>query len=101
MHFRDLLHQKIDTFNANMEKTLENTKTLTNQMHTIRITHADMPHGDTSDRKKILHTYFDKVDKLISAADQIKMRFISLKEDKDRLTDKAQNIDYMGNLIEL
>lgn len=96
----DLLHQKIDVFNTNMEMTLENTKALIDQVHTIRIKYANTMGEDAIDRRKV-QTYFDKVDKLISAADQIKMQFMSLKEDNDKLRNKAQSIDCVRDLSEL
>ncbi|XP_077279296.1 inhibitor of nuclear factor kappa B kinase subunit beta [Temnothorax americanus] len=96
----DLLHQKIDMFNTNMEKTLENIKILIEQVHTIRMKYMNLTDEDTTDKRKV-QIYFDKVSKLVSAADQIKMKFTSLKEDNDRLRDRAQTIDYMGNLSEL
>ncbi|XP_011707649.1 PREDICTED: inhibitor of nuclear factor kappa-B kinase subunit alpha [Wasmannia auropunctata] len=99
----DLLHQKVVTFNTNMEKTLENTKILTDQVQTIRIkcTNTDecmkKTDEDAIDKTKI-QIYLDKVDKLISAADQIKMKFMSLKEDNNRLRHQAQAIDCTANL---
>ncbi|XP_070150197.1 inhibitor of nuclear factor kappa-B kinase subunit beta [Polyergus mexicanus] len=96
----DLLHQKIDVFNTNMEMTLENTKALINQVHTIRIKYMNLMGEDAIDRRKT-QTYFNKVDKLVSAADQIKMQFMSLKKDNDKLRNKAQSIDYMRDLSEL
>ncbi|KMR03298.1 inhibitor of nuclear factor kappa-b kinase subunit beta [Lasius niger] len=95
----DLLHQKIDAFNTNMEMTLENTKALIDQVHTIRIKYMNLGE-DAIDRKK-MQTYFDKVDKLVSAADQIKMQFMSLKSDNDKLRNKAQSIDCVRDLSEL
>ncbi|XP_032683436.1 inhibitor of nuclear factor kappa-B kinase subunit beta-like isoform X2 [Odontomachus brunneus] len=96
----DLLHQKINTFNTNMENTLECTKTLMNQVHVIRRRYENPTTVDATDKKKILHIYFDKVDKLVSAADQIKIKFISLKENNDKFRDKIQSIDHMKDLSE-
>ncbi|XP_018054562.1 PREDICTED: inhibitor of nuclear factor kappa-B kinase subunit beta-like [Atta colombica] len=93
----DLLHQKIDKFNSSMKKTLENTKILTDQVHTIRMKHMNTTDEDVADKRKI-QTYLNKVDKLVSAADQIKMKFMSLKEDNNKLRDQAQATDYIGNL---
>src|SRR5436190_5771214 len=95
--FRDLLHQKINAFDTNMEMTLENTKALINQVQTIRVKYANVTDEDAINRGEA-QTYFDKVDKLISAADQIKMQFISLKEDNDKLRAKAQSIDCVRDL---
>lgn len=83
-----------------MEKTLESTKILTEQVHTIRMKYTNTTAEDTTDKRKV-QIYFDKVNKLISAVDQIKMKFMSLKEDSNRLRDQAQAIDYIGNLSEL
>lgn len=94
----DLLQQKIDVFNSNMEMTLENTKALIDQVHTIRIKYMNISE-DAPDRRKI-QIYFDKVDKLVSAADQIKKQFMSLKEDNDKLRNKAQSIDCVRDLSE-
>lgn len=80
-----------------MEMTLENTKALINQVHTIRIKYMNLMDEDAIDRRKT-QTYFNKVDKLVSAADQIKMQFMSLKKDNDKLRNKAQSIDYMRDL---
>lgn len=82
-----------------MEMTLENTKALIDQVHTIRIKYMNLGE-DAIDRKK-MQTYFDKVDKLVSAADQIKMQFMSLKSDNDKLRNKAQSIDCVRDLSEL
>ncbi|XP_050458471.1 inhibitor of nuclear factor kappa-B kinase subunit beta-like isoform X1 [Cataglyphis hispanica] len=95
----DLLHQKIDVFNTNMEMTLENTKALIDKVHIIRFKYMNLGE-DAIDRKKA-QTYFNKVDKLISAADQIKMQFMSLKKDNDKLRNKAQSIDCMRDLSKL
>lgn len=97
-YFRDLLHQKMDMFNMSMEKTLENTKILIEQVHTIRMKYMNITDEETIDKMK-LQIYFDKVDKLVSAADHIKMKFTSLKEDNNRLRDQARSID-KGNLSE-
>lgn len=96
-----MLHQKINIFNTNMEKTLESTKTLMNQVHTIRLRYADSMAADAIDRKKDLQNYFDKVDKLVNAADQIKMKFMFLKENNDKFRDKIQSIDHMKDLSKL
>lgn len=101
LYFRDLLHQKINTFNTNVEKTLESTKTLMNQVHAIRLRYANSTTADATNRKEVLQIYFDKVDKLVSAADQIKIKFISLKENNDKLRDKIQSTDHMKDLLEL
>lgn len=85
-------------FNTNMEKILENTKILTEQVHIIRMKH--MADEGAIDKKKV-QIYFDKVDKLISAIDQIKIKFMSVKEEYNRLRNQAQAIDYTGNLSEL
>ncbi|XP_029167481.1 inhibitor of nuclear factor kappa-B kinase subunit alpha-like isoform X2 [Nylanderia fulva] len=95
----DLLHQKINMFNTNMEMTLENTKALIDQVHIIRIKYMNI-REDATDRKEI-QVYFEKVDNLVSAADQIKMQFMYLKEDNDKLTKKAQSIDCVKYLSEL
>lgn len=100
VYFRDLLDQKMNMFNTNMEKTLENTKILTEQIHTIRIKYMNMMDEDAIDKTKI-QIYFDKVDKLVSAADHIQMKFTFLKEDNNRLRDQFRTIDYIGNLSEL
>jgi len=83
-----------------MEKTLESTKILTEQVHAIRMKYTNTTAEDATDKSKV-QIYFDKVNKLISAIDQIKMKFMSLKEDSNRLRDQAQAIDYIGNLSEL
>lgn len=80
-----------------MEKTLKNTKILTDQVHTIRMKYMNTTDEDAADKRKI-QIYLNKVDKLISAADQIKMKFTSLKEDNNKLRDQAQATDYIGNL---
>jgi len=80
-----------------MKKTLENTKILTDQVHIIRMKHMNTMDEDVADKRKI-QTYLNKVDKLVSAADQIKMKFMSLKEDNNKLRDQAQATDYIGNL---
>lgn len=87
-------------FYLNMEKTLENTKKLSDQVNAIRAKYANMTSESPSD-KGALQIYFDKVDQLVSAANQIKMRFMSLKKDNDRLRDEAQNIDCVMNLSQL
>jgi len=87
-------------FNTRMEKTLENIKILIDQIRTIRVKYTNMTDEDMTDKRKV-QIYFDKVDKLVSAADQIKIKFMSLKKDNNKLRDKAQNIDYVGNLSEL
>ncbi|XP_014483184.1 PREDICTED: inhibitor of nuclear factor kappa-B kinase subunit beta-like isoform X2 [Dinoponera quadriceps] len=97
----DLLHQKINTFNTNMEKTLENTKTLMNQVDVIRLRYANSTSADATDRREVLRPYFDKIDKLVNAADQIKMKFISLMENNDKFRNEVQSIDYMKDLLEL
>lgn len=79
--------------------TLENTKVLIDQVHTIRIKYVNIMDEDVIDKKKT-QIYFDKVDKLVSAANQIRMQFMSLKKDNDKLRNKAQNIDCMRNLSE-
>lgn len=84
-----------------MEKTLESTKTLMNQVHVIRLRYANLTAADVTDKRKALQIYFDKVDKLVNAADQIKMKFISLKEYNDKFRDKIQSIDHMKDLSEL
>lgn len=84
-----------------MDKTLESTKTLVDQVYTIRTKYASMMGEGTADRTEALQTYFKKVDKLLSAADQIKMNFISLKEDNDRLQCKAKSIDCARDLSQL
>ncbi|XP_012234251.1 inhibitor of nuclear factor kappa-B kinase subunit beta [Linepithema humile] len=97
----DLLHQKIELFHLNMEKTLENTKKLIDQVNAFRAKYENMTSESTTDKVVALQVYFDKVDKLISAANQIKISFMSLKEDNDKLRDKAQNIDCVKNLSQL
>lgn len=87
-------------FNTSMEKTLEKTKILTDQVSTIRMKYTNMSDEYATNKRKV-QIYFDKVDKLISAADQIKVKFMSLKEDNNRLRDQAQSIDYIGNLSKL
>lgn len=82
-----------------MEMTLENTKALIDKVHIIRFKYMNLGE-DAIDRKKA-QTYFNKVDKLVSAADQIKMQFMSLKKDNDKLRNKAQGIDCMRDLSEL
>lgn len=94
------MHQKIDVFNTNMEMTLENTKALIDKVHIIRFKYMNLMGEDAIDRKKA-QTYFNKVDKLVSAADQIKMQFMSLKKDNDKLRNEAQSIDCMRDLSEL
>ncbi|XP_011870457.1 PREDICTED: inhibitor of nuclear factor kappa-B kinase subunit beta-like [Vollenhovia emeryi] len=96
----DLLHQKIDRFNTSMAETLESTKNLTEQVHTSRTKYINITDVDATNTRKV-HILFDKVDKLASTADQIQMKFMSLKEDNDRLRDQAQAIDYIGNLSKL
>lgn len=100
-HFRDLLQQKIEMFHSNMEKTLENTKMLMDQVNAFRAKYANMTSESMTDKGVALQVYFDKVDKLISAANQIKMKFMCLKEDNHRLRDNAQNINCAENLLEL
>ncbi|RLU24379.1 hypothetical protein DMN91_002467 [Ooceraea biroi] len=97
----DLLHQKICTFNVNMDETLKHTKALMDQVQSIRTKCTNCMGEGTANGTEALQTYFVKVDKLVSAADQIRMKFISLKEDNDRLRDKAQNIDCMRDLSQL
>lgn len=96
-----MLQQKINTFNTNMEKTLENTKTLINQVRTIRLKYADPTAANATDRTETLQIYFDKVDKLVNAADQIKLKFVSLKKDNEKFRDKIQSIDHMKDLSEM
>ncbi|XP_039310188.1 inhibitor of nuclear factor kappa-B kinase subunit alpha isoform X2 [Solenopsis invicta] len=95
----DLLNQKIDMFNTNMEKTVENIKMLTDQVHMIYIKYTNTT--DEDEAKKKVQIYFDKVNKLVSAADQIKMKFMSLKMDNNILKEQAIVIDYTGNLSKL
>ncbi|XP_025072887.1 uncharacterized protein LOC105422150 [Pogonomyrmex barbatus] len=95
----DLFQQKIDMFNTNVEKTLENIKILIDQVHIIRMKYVNTTDENATNKKKV--EIFDKVDKLINAANKIKVKFISLKEDNNRLIDKARDIDYIGNLSEL
>lgn len=83
-----------------MEKTMEKTKILTDQVCMLRMKYTNMRDEYAINKKKV-QIYFDKVDKLVSAADQIKIKFMSLKEDNNRLRDQAQAIDYIGNLSEL
>lgn len=80
--------------------TLENTKVLIDQVHTIRIKYVNIMDEDAIDKRKT-QIYFDKVDKLVSAANQIRMQFMSLKKENDKLRNKAQSIDSMRNLSEL
>ncbi|KAL0121196.1 hypothetical protein PUN28_008700 [Cardiocondyla obscurior] len=94
----DLLHQKINMFNTNMEKTLKNIKILTEKVHTIRTKYMNSTNKDENHKKII---YFDKVDKLINAADQIKAEFMSIKENNNRLRGQAEVTDYTGNLSKL
>jgi len=79
-----------------MEKILENTKILIDQVHTIRMKYMNTDE-DTIDKKKV-QIYLDKVNKLVNAADQIKIKFMSLKQDNDRLRDQVRAINYVGNL---
>ncbi|XP_012527846.1 inhibitor of nuclear factor kappa-B kinase subunit beta isoform X2 [Monomorium pharaonis] len=95
----DLLIKKIDIFNTNMEKALENIKILTDQVHMLRMKYTSSMNEDATEKK--VQIYFYKVDKLVSAADQIRMRFMSLKEDNNRLRDQVQATDCTGNLSEL
>lgn len=80
--------------------TLENTKVLIDQVHTVRMKYVNTIDEDAIGRRKT-QIYFDKVDKLASAADQIRMQFMSLKKDNDKLRNKAQSIDCMRDLSEL
>lgn len=84
-----------------MEETffLEKTKALMNQMHTIRLSYTDITNGDTNKKRKT--DYFDKVDKLYRAVNQIKVKFDSLKDDYNRLRTKAESVDYISDLREL
>jgi len=85
-----------------MENILENTKKLADQVNAIRVKYANMTSENMTDKGTALQVYFNKVDNLISAANQIKMsQFMSLKKDNDKLRDKAQNIDCMKNLSQL
>jgi len=79
-----------------MEKILENTKILIDQVHTIRMKYMNTDE-DTTDKKKV-QIYLDKVNKLVNAADQIKIKFMSLKEDNNKLRDQVRAINYVGNL---
>lgn len=84
-------------FNTSVDKTLKNTKILTDQVHTIRTKYMNTTDEDATDTRRV-QIYLDKVDKLVSAVDQIKVKFMSLKEDNNRLRDQAQAIDGTGNL---
>lgn len=78
-----------------MEKTLENAKALTNQVHMLHIASSrDSNTVDYVNKGEVLQTFFDKIDTLNSAANQIKIKFISLKTEKDSLINKFQGINH-------
>jgi len=84
-----------------MDKTLENIKDLTDQVHIICMKYITLIDEDMVDKTRTLQIYFEKVDKLVSTANQIKTRFICLTEDNNKLRDKAQNVDCMADLLNL
>jgi uncharacterized coiled-coil DUF342 family protein len=84
-----------------MDRTLKNIKDLIDQVHTIHMKYTALINENMVDKTRTLQIYFEKVDKLVSTANQMKTRFISLTEDNDKLRDKAQNIDCMTDLLNL
>ncbi|KYM77964.1 Inhibitor of nuclear factor kappa-B kinase subunit beta [Atta colombica] len=57
----DLLHQKIDKFNSSMKKTLENTKILTDQVHTIQDNNKLRDQAQATDYIGNLSVLYDKI----------------------------------------
>jgi len=84
-----------------MNKTLENIKYLKDQVCTIHMKYITLIDEDMVDKTRTLDIYFEKVNKLVNTTNQIKTRFISLKEDNDKLRNKAQNIDCITDLLNL
>lgn len=87
-------------FNANLEETLRKTKTLTDRVYAytgikyIKITSLEDMTYKTQMR-------VDKIDKLNSAANQVKMEFMSLNRDNDKLRYNIQSIDFIKDLSEM
>ncbi|XP_020296804.1 inhibitor of nuclear factor kappa-B kinase subunit alpha-like isoform X2 [Pseudomyrmex gracilis] len=96
----DLLQKKIDMFNANLEEMLRKTKTLTDRVY-ANTGIKYMKKTNLEDTTCKTQMRMDKIDKLNGAVNQVKMEFMSLNRDNDKLRYNIQSFDFIKDLSEI
>lgn len=87
-------------FNANLEEMLRKTKTLTDRVY-ANTGIKYMKKTNLEDTTCKTQMRMDKIDKLNGAVNQVKMEFMSLNRDNDKLRYNIQSFDFIKDLSEM
>ncbi|CAD1474987.1 unnamed protein product, partial [Heterotrigona itama] len=95
----DLVITRFDTFNKDMTNILININKLLNELSTIR----NKWKKGSIDKEKLtaLEINYEKVTKLVKAADQIKLKFDLLIQESSKLNDAVKSVDYIKDMFEI